>query len=368
MLYKKIVVNIIYTLDKYNMNYVFVNKNKLIPKTIIFDKNELNLALQLLQKKVNKKNVYIVSTYKNINLSIIFFKNNKLYKSTCANKDINEFNNDDIDFIKQFELDKIKILDTDIIKLIELIEPYSYNNSDTIGTCDKEDIQVQVGASDKEDMQVQVGASDKEDMQVQVGASDKGDIQVQVGASDKGDMQVQVGESDKENMQVQVGASDKEDIQNLLKEQLNKECNDIMQLYNNQKDKVNRLNRDILIIDKKERKIQQVINDKKFDSLTRLHNDLKIYDELCLEQVETPILFCKKYEYFKNTSENIKSIYDKIKLIDINKLLDEGITSETIQKYNLDELFNISNIYNTNLKELNVSFEHSWSELDADID
>jgi hypothetical protein len=298
------------------MNYVFVNKNKLIPKIIIFDKNELNLALQLLQKKANKKNVYIVSTYKNVNLSIIFFKNNKLYSTNGgdSNDSIKEFNNNDIDFIKQFELDKIKILDTDIIKLIE---PYSYNNcTETKG--------------------------------------DKGYTD-HVGCDDKGGCDVQK-------------SGDQEETKDMLKEQLKKECNDIIQLYNNQKDKVNRLNRDILIMEKKERKIQQGINDKKFDSLTRLHNDLKIYDELCLEQVETPILFCKKYEYFKNTSENIKVVYDKIKSIDINKLLDEGITSETIQKYNLDELFNISNIYNTDLKKLNVSFEHSWSELDADID
>jgi hypothetical protein len=298
------------------MNYVFVNKNKLIPKTIIFDKNELNLALQLLQKKANKKNVYIVSTYKNVNLSIIFSKNNKLYSTNGGdgNDSIKEFNNnDDIDFIKQFELDKIKILDTDIIKLIE---PYSYNKcTETEG--------------------------------------DKG-CDVQRDSDDKG--------CDVQRDSNQLGTTD------LLKEQLKKECSDIIQLYNNQKDKVNRLNRDILIMEKKERKIQQGINDKKFDSLTRLHNDLKIYDELCLEQVETPILFCKKYEYFRNTSENIKDIYNKIKSIDINKLLDEGITSETIQKYNLDELFNISNIYNTDLKKLNVSFEHSWSELDADID
>ena len=57
------------------MNYIFVNKMHLIPKIVTFDKNELHLALLLLKKEGNNKNVYIVKTYKTLNLSIIFYKN-----------------------------------------------------------------------------------------------------------------------------------------------------------------------------------------------------------------------------------------------------------------------------------------------------
>lgn len=79
------------------------------------------------------------------------------------------------------------------------------------------------------------------------------------------------------------------------------------------------------------------------------------------------ILFCKKYEYFENANKDDIEIYERIKSIDINKILDEGINEETVNKYKLNDLFTISNKYNNDLKKLNVVFEHSWSELEDDL-
>ena len=140
-----------------------------------------------------------------------------------------------------------------------------------------------------------------------------------------------------------------------------------MELYTIQKDKVNKLSRDVLMIEKRENKLIQDIYDKKFDLLSNLYTDLKVYEQLQEQKQDIPVLFCKKYEYFKNAKEDDIKIYERIKSIDINKLLDECINEKTINKYNLNELFTISKKYNNDLKKLNVIFEHSWCELEDDL-
>jgi len=298
------------------MNYIFVNKMHLIPKIVTFDKNELHLALQLLKKEGNNKNVYIVKTYKTLNLSIIFYKNNSFYRINDDSDNIENFICvNDIDFIQQFKNDRISLIDSDMIQLNEQLNNHNSVLIDVHGH----------------------GTTDEEGM-------------IESGNGDGGCMSNKEGEKD------------------IIKNKLKEECEKVMELYAIQKDRVNKLNRDVLMIEKRETKLIQDIYDKKFNLLNNLHTDLKVYEQLQEQNVQDlPILFCKKYEYFKNAKEDDVKIYERIKTIDINKLLDEGINEETVNKYNLNELFTISNKYNNDLKKLNVIFEHSWSELEEDL-
>lgn len=296
------------------MNYIYVNNVKLIPKVITFDKNELHFALQLLKKEGNNKNnVYIVKTYKTLNLSIIFYKNNSFYRIN-DNSGIDNFNHvPDIDFIQQFEKDKINLLDSDMVQLNETIYTPNVN---ILEPCES------IGTGTEA-----VGGA------------------------------VGVG-----------GAGGAEDEKNIIKNKLKEECEKVIELYTIQKDRVNKLNRDILMMEKREKKLIHDIYDKKFNLLSILHTDLKVYEQIQEQGVkDIPVLFCKKYEYFKNANENDIKIFDCIKAIDINKLLDEGINEETVSKYKLNDLFTISNKYSNDLKKLNVIFEHSWSELEDDL-
>jgi hypothetical protein len=340
--------------------------------------------------------VYIVKTYKTLNLSLIFYKNNNIYRINNDNNNIEDFNCEhDIDFIQQFETDKIRLLDSDMVQLIEsshthnsvLIDTPVVSNEDNITSCavkEENTDNAEVSGIDGHE----VGGSG-----AKVGGSgaEVGGSCVKVGGSgaEVGGSGVKVGGSGTEvsgsgvkvsGSGIEVGGSGgheegdggKIDIKNRLK----KECEEIMELYTIQKDRISRLNRDVLLMEKKEKKLLQDIYDKKFNLLSNLHNDLKVYEQIQLqtgvkregEEEGVPILFCKKYEYFKNAKDNIViELYARIKSLDINKLLDEGINEETIQKYNLNELFIISNTYNNDLKKLNITFDHSWSELEEDL-
>lgn len=365
------------------MNYVFINKTHLIPKIITFDKNELHLALQLLKKKGNNKNVYIVKTYKTLNLSLIFYKNNNVYRiNNDNNNNIDDFNCEhDIDFIQQFETDKIKLLDSDMVQLIE--SSHTHNSvlintpNDSISKVNMTSCAVKEGDT----YNAEVGGSGAESKKSngndgneegEEGEGEEGEEGVgEEGVGEEGE-EGEEGEGEGEEGEGEESNGFKIDIKNRLK----KECEEIMELYTIQKDKVNRLNRDVLMMEKREKKLLQDIYDKKFNLLSNLHNDLKVYEQIQLqtgvkgegEEEGIPILFCKKYEYFKNAKDNIViELYARIKSLDINKLLDESINEETIQKYNLNELFIISNTYNKDLKKLNITFDHSWSELEEDL-
>jgi hypothetical protein len=363
------------------MNYIFVNRTQLIPQVITFNKNELCLALQLLKKEGADKNVYIVKTYKTLNLSIIFYKNNSFQRInnnidinhvnhdiTHFNHDINHFNHD-MDFIQQFEKDKISLLDSD---MVHLNEPPYFSNSVLIDELNSNDAKVdannaKIQANDARNvgglMEVEVNGD-----KIQVNDAGKvgglGMVEAVVvneGHAEEGIVVNEEGEEE-EGIVIDVGSNDMGDI---IKKKLKDECEKVMELYTIQKDKVNKLSRDVLMMEKREKKLIQDIYDKKFNLLSNLHTDLMVYEQLREQDIkDMPILFCKKYEYFKNAKEDV---YERIKSIDINKLLDEGINEETVNKYNLNELFTISTKYSNDLKKLNVIFEHSWSELEDDL-
>lgn len=312
------------------MNYIFVNRTQLIPQVITFNKNELCLALQLLKKEGADKNVYIVKTYKTLNLSIIFYKNSS-FQRINNDVDVNHFNHDithvnhDMDFIQQFEKDKISLLDSD---MVHLNEPSYFSNSVLIDKLNSND-------------------ANTEDIESYICPNNSNNVGTEV---------------QKEEVEVHKEGVIGEDN---IKKKLKDECEKVMELYTIQKDKVNKLNRDVLMMEKREKKLIQDIYDKKFNLLSNLHTDLMVYEQLREQDIkDMPILFCKKYEYFKNAKEDV---YERIKSIDINKLLDEGINEETVNKYNLNELFTISTKYSNDLKKLNVIFEHSWSELEDDL-
>ena len=335
------------------MNYIFVNKTQLIPQVITFDKNELYLALQLLKKDGNNKNMYIVKTYKTLNLSIIFYKNNS-FQRINNDVEINNFNCEinsiGIEFIQQFEKDKINLLDSD---MVHLNEPIYNHNSVLIDVQSSKDIIDNKDMDKNEGVIVHesniVGGDGEEDGGEDCGGGDGDGIIIDVSSI--------VGSSI-------VGSSP---AGNIIKKNLKEECEKVMELYTIQKDKVNKLSRDVLMIEKRENKLIQDIYDKKFDLLSNLYTDLKVYEQLQEQKQDIPVLFCKKYEYFKNAKEDDIKIYERIKSIDINKLLDECINEKTINKYNLNELFTISKKYNNDLKKLNVIFEHSWCELEDDL-
>ena len=166
-----------------------------------------------------------------------------------------------------------------------------------------------------------------------------------------------------------------------LKEELKNKINDIITLYNNEKENIKKYSNHLKKLEKDELNIKKKIRTIKIDKLSVLFYDYKTYkkinEKINKENLDSkdnddkiPILFIKKYKYLELFEIKYKKLCDILININFNKLvnstIDEniiGITEEI-----LNELFSIAEIYNKKIKLLNVEFNHSWEELDVDID
>ena len=166
-----------------------------------------------------------------------------------------------------------------------------------------------------------------------------------------------------------------------LKEELKNKINDIITLYNNEKENIKKYSNHLKKLEKDELNIKKKIRTIKIDKLSVLFYDYKTYkkinEKINKESLDSkdnddkiPILFIKKYKYLEFFEIKYKKLCDILININFNKLvnstIDEniiGITEEI-----LNELFSIAVIYNKKIKLLNVEFNHSWEELDVDID
>lgn len=143
-------------------------------------------------------------------------------------------------------------------------------------------------------------------------------------------------------------------------------CEETIEIYNNELRKIKDLEHRIKILDNNEKLLLKKRQDKIFTNLSKLKNDyntFKLIEKKLIAKPETqiPSLFALKYAYFKEHMQN----QDLVNML------------ENIQQMNLDEILHkneeldfqivqLVNKYELDSKKLNVKFDHSWEELEAD--
>ena len=149
---------------------------------------------------------------------------------------------------------------------------------------------------------------------------------------------------------------------------LKKSCDEVFQLYNQELLKIKKIENLIKNLEKKEEKIINKIKNDNIDKINKLYYDFDTFFRIN-EKVKksdnfiVPDLFYKKYDYFYNlynSNSDIVVTLNKIKDFDINNINDN---------INIDnDLILLAKIYFEESKELNITFDHDWDELSADVD
>jgi hypothetical protein len=150
--------------------------------------------------------------------------------------------------------------------------------------------------------------------------------------------------------------------------ELKKSCDEVFQLYNQEVLKIKKIENLIKNLEKKEEKIINKIKNDNIDKMNKLYYDFDTFIRIN-EKVNksanfiVPDLFYKKYDYFYhlyNSNNDIVVTLNKIKDFDINNINDN---------INIDnDLILFAKIYFEESKELNITFDHDWDDLSADVD
>ena len=150
--------------------------------------------------------------------------------------------------------------------------------------------------------------------------------------------------------------------------ELKKSCDEVFQLYNQELLKIKKIENLIKNLEKKEEKIINKIKNDNIDKINKLYYDFDTFFKIN-EKVKksanfiVPDLFYKKYDYFYNlynSNNDIVVTLNKIKDFDINNINDN---------INIDnDLILFAKMYFEESKELNITFDHDWDELSADVD
>lgn len=168
------------------------------------------------------------------------------------------------------------------------------------------------------------------------------------------------------------------------KQELIKNCEQVMDLYNLELNNIKKIEFKIKSLDSKLEKLGKKKREKLISDISRTKGDYETWkkikyvikkdssediskseEELKLrEEPIIPILFTAKYNYIENAikNEKIKNIFEVLNKINI----DELYISETI---NLEkELIDFCNkYYELSKKDLHYNFDHDWDYLDSEM-
>lgn len=141
-----------------------------------------------------------------------------------------------------------------------------------------------------------------------------------------------------------------------------------MKIYQDEVLKMKDLEKQIKILDDSQKSLIKKVNEQLFTNFSKLKNDYNTFKlikkkQLQKPEMDIPSLFEFKYNYFTN-----------LLTIDNNKTL-----LEQIEEMNLDEILNLnndldndikllSNKYGDESKKLNVKFDHSWEDLEVETE
>jgi uncharacterized protein YjbI with pentapeptide repeats len=373
------------------MQFILINKNKLIPKIInlIHDPNDtenIKIINKLLVKTFNKnisycKNIYVVCLNETHCVEFIYFSNGKNAFKYKDNKII-------ISNVKPciYHQSKIKnfLLQYNNVKdnLFSLVINNNNNNNIII---DNELNETELNETELNETELnETELNEKELNETELNKIELNETElnkIELNETELNKIELNETELNEIKLKEELNKTKLNEIELnkiKLKEELKNKINDIITLYNNEKENIKKYNNHLKRLEKDELNIQKKIRTIKIDKLSVLFYDYKTYKKIN-EKINKenskenddniPILFIKKYKYLESFEIEYKKLCDILININFNKLVNS--TNESmieITEEILNELFSIAEIYNKKIKLLNVEFNHSWEELDADID
>jgi len=305
-------------------NYVFVNKNSIIPE-IIYEKSYNNI-LKIFYNFIKNQNanycqnVYIVKLNNNEIISIIFYKKNNFFevdKNNITNMNININNIDNQQIYEKFK---------------------NFIKNDNINVQIKND-----------------------NMNVQIKNNVESNINIQI--KNNVESNINIIEDNNQNCEIDLEKEEK-------KKKIIIMCEEVKQLYNLQVIKIKKIQTQINNIDKKIKNLIKKRNEEIVSNIILIKNEYDAYLKIKnnfenIKNFEIPILFLSKYEYINNIIKNpkYKSYYDEIEKIDTEKLFIE----QDVDNIN-PNIIKYSKEYLTISKNLNYKFSHDWDYLEHNDD
>ena len=308
------------------MKITFVNKNYLIPDIKEFSALEDSLD-KLYETTFNQSAEYNENVYVVHNSKIYFHFNEKFYLlyTKTNNIAIHNYNS------------------TNNINGLNIIKNFTNNNKST----------------DLTELTDSTDSTDSSEMKLVINSKTTKNININ-----------DTKEITKSNVKtVETPKPVKKDL-TVEEEQIVKLCEEVMETYQKEKNKVKEIEKKIKVLDNQEKTIKKKIQDKMYTALSKLKGDYHTYKLINLkdkktkdssEKHEIPVLFTRKYAHFKNLisdSENLELLEQ------VDKFILDNIINNEIQIDN--KIINLAKSYEIISKDLNVKFDHSWEELDAD--
>jgi hypothetical protein len=142
-----------------------------------------------------------------------------------------------------------------------------------------------------------------------------------------------------------------------------------MDIYQKEVQKKREIEKHLKILDDRKKAIEKKNTEIFLTRISKLKNDYEVYLKIVEKQnrlkdnFEIPELFLLKYKYFYELlkNENNVRILDEIIQID----LEQNLNQENNFKNGIEE---IVNKYNEDSKKLNVKFNHSWDDLETEVE
>lgn len=298
------------------MKYTLVNKNRLIPQILYFDSEKLAIS-ELIEITNNCNNSFLKNIY------IVCETDTNYYLIINNGNNIVKLINNKIEIINKTFLTSNTIL----------------NNLEKIFT-DNKNIELVIKNKNIQNKNITIINNNDENNK---------------------DNRDNNGENNKDN-------TDNDGENNDENNELKKSCDEVFQLYNQEIFKIKKIENLIKNLEKKEEKIINKIKNDNIDKINKLYYDLDTFFRIN-EKVKksanfiVPDLFYKKYDYFYNlynSNNDIVVTLNKIKDFDINNINDN---------INIDnDIILFAKIYFEDSKELNITFDHDWDDLSADVD
>ncbi len=361
------------------MPYTIVDRNLLIPEIVI--KQEFFEGLEELYKKTYSrtkdynKNIYMIK-YSGVRFDgIIKSDGEKIYE---VDSDDRMIRNIDIDYsylyTKTLGINISQQMNTEIKK--EKTENNFENKSDNKSN---ENLVVKINSVPEDDKKSNTSSTIKN---VKIESENLDDMDINIKSNKKSN--IVIDDSDKILLKNDVDEKklkEKEDKKN----ELLKMCEQVMDMYNLELNKIKKTELNLLSIDNKIKKLINKKREKIFENITRTKDEYETWKKIkynipkenqsmvnlpeseleLRENPVIPILFAAKYNYIEKilVNEQVKEIFTVLNNINLADLYvkDEIVLDPKIIKF-VEKYTEISK------KDLHYKFDHDWDYLDNEFD
>ncbi len=390
------------------MPYTIVDRNLLIPEIVI--KQEFFEGLEELYKKTYSrtkdynKNIYMIK-YSGVRFDgIIKSDGEKIYE---VDSDDRMIRNIDIDYsylyTKTLGINISQQMNTEIKK--EKTENNFENKSDNKSN---ENLVVKINSVPEDDKKsntsstiknVKIESENLDDMDINIKSNKKSNTSstiknVKIESENLDDMDINIKSNKKSN--IVIDDSDKILLKNDVdekklkekedkKNELLKMCEQVMDMYNLELNKIKKTELNLLSIDNKIKKLINKKREKIFENITRTKDEYETWKKIkynipkenqsmvnlpeseleLRENPVIPILFAAKYNYIEKilVNEQVKEIFTVLNNINLADLYvkDEIVLDPKIIKF-VEKYTEISK------KDLHYKFDHDWDYLDNEFD